>query len=96
MTAGDFTGGGNWDTLVRWSDGRVSQFQETGPGGVGKEVRMAPAGSIWSHDSVMTAGSYDSNGWPDDLVVRWSDGETTMYTHTGATFGAERMLVAPK
>ncbi|MEV8068290.1 hypothetical protein AB0P32_19485 [Streptomyces sp. NPDC085995] len=96
VTAGDFTGGNNWDTLVRWSDGRISQFQETGPGGVGKEVRMAPSGSIWSHDSVMTAGSYDSNGWPDDLVVRWSDGETTMYTHTGAAFGAEHMLVAPK
>ncbi|MEU6370617.1 hypothetical protein ABZ876_34075 [Streptomyces sp. NPDC046931] len=96
VTAGDFTGGNDWDTLVRWSNGRVSQFQETGPGGVGKEVQMAPAGSIWSHDSVMTAGSYDSNGWPDDLVVRWSDGETTMYTHTGATFGTEHMLVAPK
>ncbi|MFE9122759.1 hypothetical protein [Streptomyces sp. NPDC007172] len=20
----------------------------------------------------MTAGSYDSNGWPDDLTIRWS------------------------
>lgn len=96
VTAGDFTGGNRWDTLVRWSDGEVSQFQETGPGGIGKEVRMAPVGSVWSHDSVMTAGSYDSNGWPDDLIVRWSDGETTMYAHTGATFGAERTLVAPK
>ncbi|MFI9647389.1 trypsin-like serine peptidase [Streptomyces sp. NPDC052040] len=96
VTAGDFTGGDNWDTLVRWSDGRVSQFQETGPGGIGKEVQMASSGSIWSHDSVMTAGSYDSNGWPDDLVVRWSDGETTMYTHTGTTFGTEHMLVAPR
>lgn len=96
VTAGDFTGGANWDTLVRWSDGKVSQFQETGPGGLGKEVQMAAPQSVWSHDVVMTAGSYDSNGWPDDLVVRWSDGETTMYTHTGATFGTERMLVAPK
>lgn len=96
VTAGDFTGGKNWETLVRWSDGEVSQYQETGPGGLGKEVKMASADSIWSHDAVMTAGSYDSNGWPDDLVVRWSDGETSMYAHTGATFGAERMLVAPK
>ncbi|WP_330342554.1 trypsin-like serine peptidase [Streptomyces sp. NBC_00557] len=96
VTACDFTSGNNWDTLVRWSDGHVSQFQDTGPSGTGKEIQMAPAGSIWSHDSVMTAGSYDSNGWPDDLVVRWSDGETTMYTHTGATFGTEHMLVAPK
>ncbi|MFB8182139.1 hypothetical protein ACFC8N_40270 [Streptomyces sp. NPDC055966] len=70
VTAGDFTGGNNWDTLVRWSDGHVSQFQDTGPGGTGTEIQMAPAGSIWSRDSVMTAGSYDSNGWPDDLLVR--------------------------
>lgn len=96
VTAGDFTGGANWDTLVRWSDGRVVQYQETGPGGLGQEVRMAAADSIWSHDAAMTAGSYDTNGWPDDLVVRWSDGETSMYLHTGATFGEERMLVAPK
>ncbi len=96
VTAGDFTGGANWDTLVRWSDGRVSQFQETGPGGLGNEVQMAPPQSIWTHDVVMTAGSYDSNGWPDDLIIRWSDGETTMYAHTGAQFGAERTLVQPK
>ncbi|MGW1895556.1 trypsin-like serine peptidase [Streptomyces sp. NPDC002004] len=96
VTAGDFTGGANWDTLVRWSDGRVSQFQETGPNGLGKEIRMAASQSVWAHDAVMTAGSYDSNGRPDDLVVRWSDGETGMYAHTGTAFGAERMLVAPK
>ncbi|MET3982773.1 hypothetical protein [Streptomyces sp. PvR034] len=96
VTAGDFTGGANWDTLVRWSDGRVSQFQETGPGGIGNEIQMAPPQSVWTHDVVMTAGSYDSNGWADDLLIRWSDGETTMYAHTGAAFGAERTLVTPK
>ncbi|MBZ3909449.1 hypothetical protein [Streptomyces acidiscabies] len=51
---------------------------------------------IRSRRAASTAGSYDSNGWPDDLVVRWSDGETTMYPHTGATFGPDHMLVAPK
>ncbi|MFH8340475.1 trypsin-like serine peptidase [Streptomyces sp. AM6-12] len=96
VTAGGFTGGNRWDTLVRWSDGGVSQYQETGPAGLGKEVKMAAAGGVWSHDSAMTAGSYDADGRPDDLVVRWSDGETTMYTHTGAAFGPEHMLVAPK
>ncbi|MFF3402742.1 trypsin-like serine peptidase [Streptomyces sp. NPDC002659] len=96
VTAGDFTGGANWETLVRWSDGRVSQFQETSPTGLGNEIQMAAPKSVWTHDVAMTAGSYDSNGWPDDLVIRWSDGETTMYAHTGAGFGAERTLVPPK
>ncbi|UXY25192.1 hypothetical protein [Streptomyces sp. HUAS TT20] len=96
VTAGDLTGGNRWDTLVRWSDGEVSQFQETGPGGIGKEVEMAAAGSTRSHDSVMTAGSFDSNGRPDDLSVRWSDEETSLYANTGVTFGTEHLLVAPK
>ncbi|MFD9722600.1 hypothetical protein [Streptomyces sp. NPDC059072] len=95
VTAGDFTGNANWDTLIRWSDGRVVQYRDTSPSALGSETQMAPPQSVWTHDTVMTAGSYDPNGWPDDLVIRWSDGETTMYLHTGATFGDERTLVNP-
>ncbi|WP_018566483.1 hypothetical protein [Streptomyces sp. PsTaAH-124] len=45
--------------------------------------------------AVLTSGEFSGNQkW--DLMVRWSDGETTMYTDTGATrLGTERMLVAP-
>ncbi|WP_229849164.1 trypsin-like serine peptidase [Streptomyces melanogenes] len=96
VTAGDFTGGANWDTLIRWADGRVIQYQDTSPSGLGKEIQMAAPASIWTHDTVMTAGAYDANNWPDDLLIRWSDGETTLYTRTGNTFGDEHTLVQPR
>jgi hypothetical protein len=36
------------------------------------------------------------NGLTGDLVIRWSDGETSMYTDTLADrLGTEHMLVAP-
>ncbi|MEU7229930.1 hypothetical protein [Streptomyces chrestomyceticus] len=44
----------------------------------------------------MTAGNFTGNGRSDDLVVRWSDGETTMYKDTRLSeLGSEVMLVAP-
>ncbi|WP_406346367.1 hypothetical protein [Streptomyces sp. NBC_00648] len=96
VTAGDFTGGANWDTLISWSDGRLIQYQDTGPsGGLGNEIQTAAPQSIRTHDTVMTAGAYDSNKWPDDLIIRWSDGETTLYTRTRTTFGDEHTLVQP-
>ncbi|GLX47773.1 hypothetical protein Shyhy01_07230 [Streptomyces hygroscopicus subsp. hygroscopicus] len=96
LAAGQFTGGDRWDALVRWSDGRVSQFQDVGPRGLGGQLAMSSAGGVWSQGSVMTAGGYDSDGRPDDLVVRRPDGETGMYARTGAAPGTERMLVAPQ
>ncbi|MEF3113774.1 hypothetical protein [Streptomyces chrestomyceticus] len=43
----------------------------------------------------MTAGNFTGNGRSDDLVVRCSDGETTMYKDTRLSeLGSEVMLVA--
>lgn len=95
LTAGNFTGGSNWDVVVRWSDGELSLYRDTSPSGVGTEVRMLSSSKLWTHASVMTAGAY-TQGEPDDLLVRWSDGETTLYTDTSTTLGREHMLVPPK
>ncbi|WP_185148832.1 FG-GAP-like repeat-containing protein [Streptomyces sp. Ag109_O5-1] len=95
LTAGNFTGGSNWDVMVRWSDGGVSLYRDAGPSSVGTEVRMPPSDRLWTHASVMTAGAY-TPGDPDDLLVRWSDGETVLYTDTSTTLGHEHMLVPPK
>ncbi|MFG2623025.1 trypsin-like serine peptidase [Streptomyces sp. NPDC048507] len=95
VTTGDFTGDDAWDTLVRWSDGEVTQYRDTSPAGLGRETRMAPRHGPWTAATVMTAGSLDGNGYPDDLLVRWRDGETGLYQATGTRFGRERTLVAP-
>ncbi|MGW7413443.1 FG-GAP-like repeat-containing protein [Streptomyces sp. NPDC054863] len=96
LTSGDFTGNDNWDLLVRWTDGERTLYPDLSPTGFGKEVQMQVPNALWAHAHVMTAGNYNGNGHPDDLIVRWSDGELTMYTDTGTALGAEHTLVPPK
>ncbi|MFF9361703.1 hypothetical protein [Streptomyces griseoluteus] len=43
----------------------------------------------------MTAGRDGGNKWQDDLVVRWSDGELTLYQNTGTKLGKEIKVVNP-
>ncbi|GAA3031464.1 trypsin-like serine peptidase [Streptomyces glomeratus] len=95
LAAGNFTGGANWDVIVRWSDGELSLYRDAGASSVGTETQLKSSNKLWTHASVMTAGSY-TQGQPNDLLVRWSDGETTLYTDTTTTLGREHMLVAPK
>ncbi|MDI5983036.1 hypothetical protein, partial [Amycolatopsis magusensis] len=92
----DFTGNDNWDVTIRWSDGRLDLYRDISPAGIGTQKQIAPANELWTHDVAMTAGSYNTNGHPDDLIVRWSDGETTLYADTGDNLGTEYQLVAPK
>ena len=95
LTAGNFTGGANWDVVVRWSDGALSLYRDSSASGVGTETRLRSSNTTWTHATVMTAGAYTPGG-ADDLLVRWSDGETTLYTDTTTTLGHEHMLVPPK
>ncbi|MFF7881810.1 hypothetical protein ACH40F_16215 [Streptomyces sp. NPDC020794] len=57
---------------------------------------MRDPNDLWKHDLVMTAGNYTPNAFDDDLIVRWSDGETTLYADTASTsLGTENTLVYP-
>ncbi|MCX4882457.1 sialidase family protein [Streptomyces sp. NBC_00847] len=95
LAAGNFTGGANWDVVVRWSDGELTLYRDSSASGVGTEVKLKSSNKLWTHATVMTAGAY-TPGDPNDLLVRWSDGETTLYTDTTTTLGREHMLVPPK
>jgi len=95
LAAGNFTGGADWDLVVRWSDGELTLYRDSSASGVGTENRLRSSNTLWTHATVMTAGAYTPGG-PDDLLVRWSDGETTLYTDTTTTLGREHMLVPPK
>jgi len=82
--------------MVRWTDGELDNYVGTTTSGLGTEQRILDANKLWTHDTAMTTGDYTGNGHTDDLVIRWSDGETTMYTDTLANrLGTEHMLVAP-
>ncbi|MFJ7149074.1 trypsin-like serine peptidase [Streptomyces sp. NPDC100445] len=94
LTAGEYSGNARWDLMVRWTDGELDQYAGTGTSGLGKEQRLLNKNALWTHDTVMTTGEFTGNGRTDDLVVRWSDGETTMYTDTRAAhLGTEDTLV---
>ncbi|WP_327324176.1 serine protease [Streptomyces sp. NBC_01210] len=96
LTSGDFTGNDQWDVLIRWSDGKRTLHPDLSPSGFGEAVEMQAANSLWKNAQVMTAGNYNTNGHPDDLVIRWSDGEVSLYTDTGTTLGTEHNIVPPK
>ena len=96
LTGGDFSGRQKWDLMVRWADGELDDYPGTGTSGLGTERRIQNPNGRWAQVATMTTGDFTENGRTDDLVVRRSDGETTMYTDTsGSSLGRERMLVAP-
>ncbi|WP_186762861.1 serine protease family protein [Lentzea tibetensis] len=96
VTSGDFTGNDNYDLMVRWVDGEVTLYPDVDEDGLHGEHRMQPPNDLWKHAVVISAGSFNSNGWPDDLIVRWVDGELGMHTDTDeAGLHAEVTLVDP-
>ncbi|KUM92651.1 hypothetical protein AQI88_30740 [Streptomyces cellostaticus] len=95
LTSGEFSGNQTWDLMVRWTDGELDNYVGTTTSALGAEHRLLDANEPWTHDLAMTTGSYTGNGRTDDLVVRWSDGGTTLYADTSATrLGTEHTLVA--
>ncbi|MFJ2598979.1 trypsin-like serine peptidase [Streptomyces erythrochromogenes] len=100
MTGGDLDGDSNGttpnhDLLVVWATGKVSVFPDVNTGRLQNESIVA-SGSTWAHARVIALGEYGMNDWEDDLFVRWSDGEVTVYGNTQAdAVGREYQLVPP-
>ncbi|WP_051789581.1 trypsin-like peptidase domain-containing protein [Streptomyces sp. NRRL S-1022] len=93
VVAGDFTGDNGSDLIVLWSDGEVTLYPSVDEQGFHGEKQIVAPNPTWKHASAMTAGRYGGNKWQDDLVVRWSDGELTVYQNTGASLGKEIKVV---
>ncbi|WP_051794949.1 serine protease [Streptomyces sp. NRRL S-87] len=95
--SGDYTGNDNWDLIVRWSDGELTNYQDfAGSIASAKEHKLHGRDSTWTHALIVSGGDYSENPYPDDTVVRWSDGELTLYTDGNATtIGKENRLVSP-
>ncbi|TGZ14978.1 hypothetical protein DV517_64610 [Streptomyces sp. S816] len=105
VTAGDYTGSNAYDLMVKWIDGEVSIYKDINENTrlptatdqhPANEIKIAGAGSTWKYAKGIATGKYGGNKWPDDLVVRWADGEVTKYTDVDAGgFHAEQQLLAP-
>ncbi|MFJ4326090.1 trypsin-like serine peptidase [Streptomyces tricolor] len=96
LTGGDFGGTAAGDLLVRWADGALDTYAGTSSAGLGPRTRMRGPNGRWQQARVLTAGDFLHGRAGDDLIVRWSDGETTLYADTGArALGTEHPLVHP-
>ncbi|MGI5256100.1 trypsin-like serine peptidase [Streptomyces angustmyceticus] len=95
VTAGEFTGNSTDDLLVRWDNGRLSLFKDVDETNkLSDEIQLKAANGTWTHAYNLTAGRFGGgNTRRDDLVVRWSDGEVTLYTNVdGKGLHAEKQL----
>ncbi|GAA0437699.1 hypothetical protein GCM10010357_68880 [Streptomyces luteireticuli] len=83
LTAGEYGGSSKWDLLVRWEDGSINSYVGTTTGSLGA-THTVHGGNFgtWTHSTVMTTGNFTGNGRTDDLIIRWSDGETSLYQDT--------------
>ncbi|MFF4020343.1 trypsin-like serine protease [Streptomyces sp. NPDC001843] len=80
LTGGRFTtGGGRDDLLVDWKDGHVSLFSDLSVNGLKKQTQVVAKNTTWTHATQLTTGSFTGKN-TDDLLVRWVDGETTIYS----------------
>ncbi|MFE0101023.1 hypothetical protein [Streptomyces sp. NPDC059009] len=105
ITAGDYTGSDAYDLMVKWIDGEVTIYKDIDehtklPTSTDQhpanEIKIAAAGSTWKYAKGIATGKYGGNKWPDDLIVRWVDGEVTKYTDVdGGGFHAEQQMLAP-
>jgi hypothetical protein len=79
LTAGRFTAGGHRDDLlVDWKDGHVSLFNDLAANGLNKQTQIVAKNTTWTYADQLSTGSFTGNA-TDDLLVRWIDGETTIY-----------------
>ncbi|CAM5282103.1 hypothetical protein SAVIM338S_00155 [Streptomyces avidinii] len=96
LTSGQFSGNRKWGLMVRWSTGKLDSYVRATTSGLGGRQQIHGPRKTWTHSAVMTAGQYTGDGLTNDLIVRWTDGETTMYRDTRTNgLGTERMLTPP-
>ncbi|WP_330337098.1 trypsin-like serine peptidase [Streptomyces sp. NBC_00557] len=94
LSGGTLRGTAGADLLVRWSDGSLDTRTGVSASGIGTRAQLRGPNGTWQHAQVMTTGDLTADHVRNDLVVRWSDGETSLYADTGAkSLGTENTLV---
>ncbi|MFF9819193.1 trypsin-like serine peptidase [Streptomyces sp. NPDC014006] len=79
VTLGRFNGGPlRDDLLVVWASGTVSIYPDLGANALRKETQIAKSDKTWTYAGQIGTGDF-TGGKSSDLMVRWIDGETTIY-----------------
>ncbi|WP_245985128.1 FG-GAP repeat domain-containing protein [Streptomyces tateyamensis] len=82
VVAGHFFGGPLSDLVIRYADGSVVLYRNTG-GAFGDPVTVRATGG-WTDAKTITAGDFNGDG-KDDLLVRWTAGPLDRWT-AGSVF----------
>lgn len=84
------------DLIVRWTDGELTLYKDVDQNGFHGEIQVKKPNRLWTHATILGAGDYTDNRHPDDFLVRWSDGEVSMYPDADETgLNREITLVYP-
>ncbi|MFI0975499.1 hypothetical protein ACH4SP_00560 [Streptomyces sp. NPDC021093] len=100
------------DLIVRGKDGELSLYTNTSSGTLGQEHMLRAASPEWEQARLLTSGEFSGqstwelmvcwdsgqvdHGLTDDVLVRWKDGETSLYVDSATTrIGTEHTLVSP-
>ncbi|MFH8590398.1 S1 family peptidase [Streptomyces rimosus] len=81
ITAGRYTDNAQRDDLVVvWNDGHVTLHPDLDTNGVkpAAQKQLVKANTTWPHATQVTSGEFTGKKTAD-LLVRWSDGEATIY-----------------
>ncbi|MEV0259925.1 S1 family peptidase [Streptomyces sp. NPDC050617] len=88
ITAGSFTGSGSDGLVVRWVDGEVTEYAHVDRDGFHGEKTLFPErkdNPYWKNARVLTVGAFAANSRPNDVLVRWVDGELSYYPGVDGT-----------
>ncbi|MEU1823799.1 S1 family peptidase [Streptomyces abikoensis] len=78
--SGEFTGSRTSDLMVRWSDGEGTIYSGVDTAGLHGEIMVRKPKETWTNAKLITVGAFAANVVPNDVLVRWSDGNVSMYT----------------
>ncbi|MET8756515.1 trypsin-like peptidase domain-containing protein [Lentzea sp. NPDC004782] len=83
------------DLVVVWNDGETTLYQGIAANKLGSERQLVAPNGTWTHAQTISGGNWTGSGTPD-LLVRWSDGEFTIYGDVAsAGLGQEHQVQAP-
>ncbi|MFE0517110.1 S1 family peptidase, partial [Streptomyces sp. NPDC058964] len=71
-------GGPRADLGVELKAGHGPVFTDVAVNGLKKQTQVVAKNTTWTYASQLTTGSFTDKN-TDDLLVRWIDGETTIY-----------------
>ncbi|SPE49658.1 Trypsin-like protease precursor [Streptomyces netropsis] len=95
ITAGRYTANNlRDDLLVLWDDGSTSMYSDTDTNGVRKESQLTKADKGWTNAAQISSGEFTGKKTAD-LVIRWNDGDTTVFPGVDIAGYHDRTRIRP-